>query len=153
MPKLATEQYRDGFKFTEEVSVLSSVIDASVISVNEGECGSDEAFLANMAVLSITTSAGELIFYHTQRCCENVYLESPGVDEIRDAIVGGTIVVCEARSSDAAGKPESCDENDSWTWTFYEIRTTKGDVTLRFLGVSNGYYSESVDVAFIPKGE
>ena len=152
MPKFTTQD-RYGFEFVGEGRILSSVVGASVISVNEGECGSDEAFLADMAVLSITTSAGELIFYHTQSCCENVYLESPGVDEIRDAIVGGTIVVCEARSSDAAGKPESCDENDSWTWTFYEIRTTKGDVTLRFLGVSNGYYSESVDVAFIPKGE
>lgn len=153
MSKLTTEKCRDGFEFTDGASVLSSVIGASAISVNEGESGSDEAFLANMVVLSITTSAGELIFYHTQDCCESVYLETPDIEEIRNSIVGGTIVVCEARSSAAAGKPELCDENDSWTWTFYEIRTTKGDVTLRFLGVSSGGYSESVDVAFIPKGE
>jgi hypothetical protein len=93
-----------------------------------------------------------LLLWHHQDCCESVYLEDGHLEELQGIIaLGGTIVCIEERS-------HSCDEHElngaeSMTWTFYEVTTTKGSVTLRFTGTSNGYYSESVDILFAQGGE
>ncbi len=58
-----------------------------------------------------------------------------------DDVIGHPIEVVE-ESSNSDNPPEHA---DSFTWTFYTIRTNRGTVTLRWLGQSNGYYSESVD--------
>lgn len=35
---------------------------------------------------------------------------------------------------------------ERWCWTFYQFRTHKGDVTIRWCGESNGYYGVDVRV-------
>ena len=54
------------------------------------------------------------------------------------------ILVAEEVSSVGAKEPVKS-YDDSYTWTFYKFSTIKGSVTVRWLGTSNGYYSESVD--------
>lgn len=55
-------------------------------------------------------------------------------------ILNAPILVAEERISQ-----DPDDHNyESGTWTFYEIRTIWSSITIRWLGVSNGYYSESV---------
>ena len=76
---------------------------------------------------------------HFQDCCENVDIES---------IVGNLTDLIDTPIVDATQTTENGENGsyDSYTWTFYNFRTIKGSVTIRWNGESNGYYSESVDV-------
>ena len=82
--------------------------------------------------------------YHEQDCCECVIIEDVCGDV--DDLIGSEILLAEAVESDEW--PEGVQKSeytDSFTWTFYKLATRKGFVDIRWLGESNGYYSESVD--------
>lgn len=73
---------------------------------------------------------------HAQDCCEQVYIDDVCGD-VAD-IIDSVVVQAESRESEA-------DVFESGTWTFYDIWTAKGSVNIKWLGESNGYYSEDVD--------
>lgn len=78
---------------------------------------------------------------HHQDCCESVNIEDITGD-LSD-LEGEPLLQAE----EAVHSPDRKDYYDeSQTWTFYKFATRKGYVTVRFLGESNGYYSESVDL-------
>jgi len=101
----------------------------------------------NEEILFETVDGDIYRMFHSQDCCESVYIESI-VGDLED-LVGEEILVAEANENlfdilKNAGKEEdNCDE--SYTWTFYKFATRKGYVDIRWYGSSNGYYSESVD--------
>lgn len=83
--------------------------------------------------------------HHNQDCCERVYVDDVCGDI--DDLIGSPIIEAEESTSSenpAGGKKEY--QDDSFTWTFYNLRTEKGSVTIRWYGESNGYYSESVEL-------
>lgn len=89
----------------------------------------------------VTTEGDKYQLYHSQDCCESVYIESIAGD-LQD-LVGSALLLVEESSSD---NTETCGNyEDSETWTFYKFATIKGYVDVRWYGTSNGYYSESVD--------
>jgi hypothetical protein len=101
---------------------------------------------------SVTQDGSEMVFanatetfrfYHYQDCCESVYIESI-VGELSD-LEGETLLIAEEVSGEIP-EPEEGEYIESRSWTFYKFATRKGYVDVRWLGESNGYYSESVDL-------
>ena len=127
------------------------------ISVLKGQA------IENVAVINDNAGKDEIVFttgdgnvyrlYHEQGCCESVYIEDIAGD-LAD-LIGSPILNAEEVTHDNENPKEitvipndQADDMsgyDSFTWTFYKLSTIKGSVTIRWYGVSTGYYSESVD--------
>lgn len=94
--------------------------------------------------LIFTTDKGDTYFMcHQQQCCECVDLNDVCGD-LNDLLNSPILIASEKTDS---GWNES-DVDESYTWTFYELATIKGSVTLRWYGSSNGYYGEEVDIIY-----
>lgn len=103
--------------------------------------------------ISFETSDGKkFLMHHDQDCCESVTVDDICGD-LAD-LVGFPVLTAEERSRSTSDDDDDCQDlisqdpdnyyGDSQTWTFYELATNKGSVTVRWYGTSNGYYSEGV---------
>lgn len=90
-----------------------------------------------------TVSGRTIRMLHYQDCCEEVTIEDIA-GEVSD-LIGSEILLAEEVSQDPP-KVERSYEPGSETWTFYKLATTKGYVTIRWYGSSNGFYSEEVTI-------
>ena len=112
----------------------------------KGKTLTDVYIRENDTELVFVLNNGEkYMLYHSQDCCESVWLEEI-IGDLRD-LVGQPILLVEVATNSEEEPLERAD--DSYTWTFYKLATNRGYVTLRWFGTSNGYYSESVDFAAI----
>ena len=84
-------------------------------------------------------------FEHYQDCCETVEIKDITGD-LKD-LIGTPVLLAEMTWREATpGEVGECG-----TWSFYKFRTINGDVTVCWLGESNGYYSETVDLVHTTK--
>jgi len=90
-----------------------------------------------------TANGERFMFAHSQDCCESVDINDI-VGDLQD-LCGSPLLVAEEVQGET---PVDFEEgyHESVTWTFYKFATRKGYVDVRWLGESNGYYSESVDL-------
>jgi hypothetical protein len=96
---------------------------------------------------------------HSLECCEEVFIKEI-VGNLKD-LLNSKILKAE-ESTSPADLDTDLDEDDevcnpggagvySATWTFYKLATIKGYVDISWIGKSNGYYSESVNLYYCPK--
>ena len=108
--------------------------DVVILAVEGLQQGSDR--------VDIVTNQGKLILTHRQDCCEHVFLEDYEGDA---ADLVGKILVSIDETSNFEDREDEIEK-----WTFYTIRTTGGDLWLRWNGTSNGYYSVDVNIEWYP---
>jgi hypothetical protein len=125
-----------GYSYEGREWVEFSELKGKVVTKVEGAEGNSQ--------LNFYTNDGyKYSMYHEQDCCESVYVESV-VGDLED-LVGEEILVAEESSGDTPADSKA-KPYESYTWTFYKLASRKGYVDIRWLGESNGYYSESVSV-------
>ena len=83
------------------------------------------------------------VFFHYQDCCESVDINDITGD--LEDLCGEPLLIAEEVSGETPVDFEE-EYHESVTWTFYKFATRKGYVDVRWLGESNGYYSESVSL-------
>jgi hypothetical protein len=127
-----------------------SDLEGKILTKIIGDKGSDK-------LIFITSDGEHYKMYHRQCCCENVSIDDI-IGDLNDLI--GTPIITASEDSNSDKSQEQIDEeknrgwvSESFTWTFYNIATIKGYVTIRWFGESNGYYSESCDFEKITKGD
>ena len=111
--------------------------------------------VGNFDLLFETANGERFMFSHQQDCCERVDINDITGD--LEDLVGEPLLMAEEVQGET---PVDFNEREyeSVTWTFYKFATRKGYVDVRWLGESNGYYSEGVDlfvegVARVPNAE
>lgn len=87
--------------------------------------------------------------HHEQDCCESVCIEDVCGD-LSD--LENTEILVAYEDYSRGGSPDTDYEPESSTWSFYNISTIKGSVTIRFYGSSNGYYGETANLYDVRKG-
>lgn len=124
---------------------IEDMVGRTFVSVEGMETGSE-------CVKFTDTKGNTFMFYHESDCCESVDIN----DIVGDPadLVGVPMLKAEEVSNAEEGlskeKLEEAAYCESHTWTFYKFATRKGYVDLRWLGASNGYYSENVSMAYVP---
>jgi hypothetical protein len=77
--------------------------------------------------------------FHPQDCCESVSIDN--IEGELSDLIGSPLVVAKEDSERGEEK-----DFESSTITTYTFETEKSKVIVRWLGISNGYYSESVQI-------
>lgn len=125
-----TKHYPKAVPFSE---LLGLTIDRIIGLENDSE-----------KVVFYSSDGRKFRMFHSQDCCEYVSINEIHGD-VED-LISSPILRAEEVTNAESPKPERDLWDDVCEWTFYKLATIKGEVVIRWLGTSNGYYS--TDVSF-----
>jgi hypothetical protein len=117
------------------MSALKACVGKTIWEIHGPEKGSE---LVEFAF----SDGSELEMRHEGDCCETVEVYQVDGDTVD--LVGTPLLLAEIVSSDDQASPS--EHTESFTWTFVKFATVRGYVTVRWLGTSNGYYSETPSI-------
>lgn len=139
-PKL--QKYAYDNELTDNIDLLLGKIIVriekkySVDTTNQG--------IEGIHTIVFTFDSGHVVeMYHYPDCCSTAEIKEI-VGDLTD-LIGVPLLEaeCVSNKDDPA---DGLELSDSYTWTYYKFGTKKGFVTIDWLGVSNGYYNEEVDL-------
>jgi len=127
-----TKEHKMGYTDWKASAKIESMV-GKIFTRVSGGVGSGEMVFEN--------ATERFVFFHAQDCCESVDINDITGDlEDQD---GEPLWIAEEVSG--ATEPD-VEHYESYTYTFYKFATRKGYVDVRWLGESNGYYSEGVSL-------
>lgn len=113
------------------MSKMDEFVGEVPVSITGCEPGSED--------VCFTMKSGKVIrMIHHSECCESVSVEEVIGCDPQD-LVGHEILSASEDSNE-----KTSEFGDEEQWTFYNIRSHGGTMTIRWYGTSNGYYSTSV---------
>jgi hypothetical protein len=94
-----------------------------------------------------TFDGGQYVFMHYQDYCEQVYIVQ--VDGNLSDLIGSPLTGCVHEASDE--KPSAIKNDETWkeesvTWTTIVFETASARASVYWLGQSNGYYGEDIEL-------
>lgn len=104
---------------------------------------------SNDEIMLTTQSGRQIRIYHSQDCCESVTIED--TEGNWHELIGKPILVAEHDEQPLGDPPPKY--SDSWTRTSLTFKVDGATVISRWIGESNGYYSESVNIAELTAGK
>lgn len=111
---------------------LAEIVGLTMVSVTRSKTNWEDE------VVFVADTGERWRMYYEQDCCASCDIEDITGD-LSD-LVGAPIAMAELVFSSTDPKD---DYKESFTWSYYKFGTTKGYVTIRWYGASNGYYSET----------
>lgn len=131
-----------------DAAALKGITITSISNEKFGPSSDTEGLIGQEREVYIRTSENKTYcMFHSQDCCESVYVKK--IEGRIESLIGKEILSCkeEVFNEGWAGFfNDKEDLTDSWTITVYTFQTIDSEVKIIWLGVSNGYYSESVQI-------